>query len=201
MTEDRRLRIGGWAALVAAIIAPVEVVAVVLLTDGSPAVTPRMVALIEIARIGALLVAVIGLHGLFRSMAPSIAAPIRLLGALAAVIGIGVDLALLATVEPGSIADVLALAVSVLIGVWFIGGGAILMREGNGLARIGWTAELGGVGIILSALAITVRLTGPGAAGMTWTNWFQVLGLFVVVYLVRLWRYVVGGRMPGPGIL
>ena len=28
-----------------------------------------------------------------------------------------------------------------------------------------------------------------------------LIGLFVVVYLVRVWSYVVRGRLPGPGIL
>jgi hypothetical protein len=56
--------------------------------------------------------------------------------------------------------------------------------------------------MILTALAIAIPFAGPiGVTGTSLNDWYRILGLFVVVYLVRIWRYVVGGRLPGPGIL
>jgi hypothetical protein len=201
VTGDRRLRIGGWAALLVAILAPIEV-AVLFASAGlaDPYASPAVVT-VEIARLTALLAAVFGLDRLFRSLAPGAAPTLRVAGVVAATGVIVVDAVELAGFDTGVVGVLVTLAASALIGAWYIGGGAVLMREGGGLARIGWSAELGGLGVILSAITIAIGLAGPVGAGMTWTEWFTVLSLFVVVYLVRVWRYVVGGRLPGPGIL
>jgi hypothetical protein len=95
-----------------------------------------------------------------------------------------------------------ALPGDLLIGSWFLGGGLILLRSGRQLARIGWTAALGGAGLVLVALSVAVGFGGtPGVTGTALIDWFMLLGLFIVIYLVRIWRYVVGGRLPGPGIV
>ena len=76
------------------------------------------------------------------------------------------------------------------------------MRAGGAFVRIGWPAQLGGLGLILGAILVALAVDGPGGTtGPSLLNWFQLLGLFVVVYLVRVWSWVVRGRMPGPGIL
>ena len=63
-------------------------------------------------------------------------------------------------------------------------------------------AELGGLGQIVAGVLVAVGghrppavTVCPGSAGS------GSVGLFVVVYLVRVWLYVVRGRLPGPGIL
>jgi len=202
VTADRRLRIGAWAALLVAIAAPIEVAVAFLTADRPGSLDLDAMTALEIVRFGALLVAVVGLDPLFRSLAPDLARPVRFVGAVAALVLIATDVGGLAVGDLGAAGTLLSLAGSVLVGIWFIGGGAILMRHGGGLARIGWTAELGGFGNILTAVAISVSLTGPGVGGgLTWLEWFRILGLFVVVYLVRVWRYVIGGKLPGPGIL
>jgi hypothetical protein len=75
------------------------------------------------------------------------------------------------------------------------------MTAGRQLARVGWAAGLGGLGSILAAVAIAVPFGGPVGTGTSWLDWFLLAGLFVVVYLVRVWAYVVLGRLPGPGIV
>jgi hypothetical protein len=204
VTADRRLRIGGWAALLVAILAPLQLVALFLSAhDADPfAATPYL--LVETLRVGAILVAVIGLDALYRSIAPGVARFALVAGGLGASIGLIADAVTVGGVTAdslGTLDTVLFLAANVLIGVWFFAGGGILMREGGGLVRVGWTAELGGLGVIVTALAIATDFGGPIGSGSSWIDWFHLLGLFVVVYLVRIWRYVVGGKLPGPGIL
>ncbi len=77
------------------------------------------------------------------------------------------------------------------------------MSAGRDLARVGWPAELGGLGMIAGGDRDRHRrFGGPvGDSGTSSLDWFLLLSLFVIVYLVRIWRYVVGGRLLGPGIL
>ena len=202
MTSDRRLRIGGWAALLVALFVPLQFVLLFLGSrDPNPfSTTPYLV--VETARIVAAFVAVVGLDGLFRSIAPGPARFVLAVGSVAGVIGLASAGATFAGLPTGAIDTVLFLAANVLLGAWFLGSGGILMREGGGLARVGWTAELGGLGMILTAFAIAVPFGGVvGVTGTSIVDWFHILGLFVVIYLVRIWRYVVGGKLPGPGIL
>jgi hypothetical protein len=204
VTADRRLRIGGWAALLVAILAPLQLVVLfVVAHEAQPfAATPYL--LIETLRIGAILVAVVGLDGLYRSIAPGVARFALAAGCLGASVGLVADAVTFGGVAGGSLGaldTILFLAANILIGVWLFVGGGILMRRGGAFARLGWTAELGGLGAILTALAIATDFGGPIGSGSSWIDWFHLLGLFVVVYLVRIWRYVVGGKLPGPGIL
>jgi hypothetical protein len=202
VTPDRRLRIGGWAALLTAVLVPVEfVVLFAAAHDPDPLGTPAFVV-VETLRIIAALVAMVGLDRLFRSISPGAAPIVLLVGCAGAVIGILGDTAELVGIDTPALDIPIVLAANVLVGAWFIGGGAILMRAGGGLARIGWTAELGGLGMMLSGIAIAIPYAGPiGVTGTSLNDWYRILGLFVIVYLVRIWRYVVGGRLPGPGIL
>jgi hypothetical protein len=204
VTADRRLRIGGWAALLVAILLPFQLIVLFLAAHDPRPFATSPYLLVEAVRIAAVLVAVIGLDRLYRSIAPGAARFALAAGAIGASIGIVADAATIAGVggrASGSIETVVFLLANVLVGAWFFVGGGILMREGGGLLRIGWTAELGGLGTILTAVAIATGFGGPIGSGSSWIDWFHLLGLFVVVYLVRVWRYVVGGRLPGPGIL
>ena len=202
MTPDRRLLVGGWAALLTAVLVPVEfVVLFVVARDPDPLGTPAFVA-VETLRVGTALLAMVGLDRLFRSISPGAAPVVLVVGCAGAVIGILGGAAELLGIDTPALDIPVVLTTNILVGAWFIGGGAILMRQGGGLARIGWTAELGGLGMILTAIAIAIPFAGPiGVTGTSLNDWYRILGLFVVVYLVRIWRYVVGGRLPGPGIL
>lgn len=202
MTADRRLRFGGWAALATAVIAPIELVLVYVVASDALRRSSSIYGLLDATRLTCLLVAVIGLDALFRPIAPRGARLVVIAGSVGATTGIVVNAAGLAGVDaPVALAPGL-LAASVLVGTWFIGGGALLMRAGGAFARIGWPAELGGLGLILAAILVALAVQGPGGTtGPSLLNWFQLLSLFGIVYLVRIWFYVVRGRLPGPGIV
>jgi hypothetical protein len=202
VTADRRLWIGGWAALLTALMIPVEfVVLFAVAHEPDPLGAPAFVVAETLRVVGAL-VAIVGLDLLFRSLAPGGARIVLWIGSGGAAVGILAGVTDLVGVDTAVIDVPVFLAANVLLGAWFIGGGSILMREGGGLARIGWTAELGGLGMILTGTALATGFGGTiGQTGTSLNDWFRILGLFVVVYLVRIWRYVVGGRLPGPGIL
>ncbi len=208
MTADRRLRIGGWAALLVAVVAPLRIVALWIAAgaagpDGAAdpwATQPYL--FVDVLRIVAVLVAIVGLDGLFRSFEPPAARTLLIVGAIGAGLGLAADVAVVAGLRPSILETVLALAADVLIANWFIGGGLVLIRAGRQWARIGWTACIGGIGLILAALSAAVGFGGPvGVTGTSLIDWFLLIGLFVVIYLVRVWRFVIGGRMPGPGLV
>jgi hypothetical protein len=208
VTADRRLRIGGWAALLVAVLAPLQMVALWLdvsafdlLTAPDPWSSQPYLAL-DVVRAVAVLVAAVGLDGLFRSLDPSAARTVLRLGVAGTILGLVADTTLIGGLRLGAAESLVALPGDLLIAAWFLGGGLILLRSGGQLARIGWTAALGGAGLVLVAISVAVRFGGtPGVTGTALIDWFMLLGLFVVIYLVRIWRYVVGGRMPGPGIV
>ena len=201
MTVDSRLRIGAWAALLVAILAPLQIVATFLAAhDADPLGSPSMRAL-GAARVAAMLVAAIGLDGLFRSIASSPARVVLACGVAGSAGILGLDALELGGLPSGALDTMLALIAAVLLAAWFIGGGAILISAGGDLARIGWPAQLGGLGIVAAGVAIAFRFGGPVGTGTSSIDWFFLLGLFVIVYLVRIWRYVVGGRLPSPGVL
>lgn len=201
MTADRRLQIGGWAALLVAALAPLQVIALFLEASAPDPFATLPYLLVEVARVSVLLVAVLGLDRLYRPIAPDAARTASTVGVLGAVVGIVADLTLIVGVALEPMTTIALLGANVLVGGWFLLGGGILMREGGGLLRVGWTAELGGVGVIVTALAIAAGFGGPVGTGRSWIDWFHLLSLFVVIYLVRVWSYVVRGRLPGPGIL
>ena len=211
MTADRKLQIGGWAALLVAILAPLEFVAVRVWPVTSEA--PLIAALVALSSaLGlALLVAAIGLDGLFRSIAPGQASRVLAIGIAGATLDLGLSagswIAALAADPSGSrvAATVwLGLLSGLLVGLWFFLGGAVVMAGGHGLARIGWSGMVGGGAMILAAVAVATRFgtaTAGGPDELSLRDWLHLIGLFVVLYLVRTWRYVVGGRLPAPGIL
>ncbi len=201
MTSDRRLRIGGWAALLVAVLAPLQVAALFLVSHDTDPFATTPVLVIGAIRLAAAGTAIFGLDVLFRSIAPDPARLILRLGLAGAAVALALDLVALVGIRIGSLDTLLGLLASALLGVWFIGGGAILMSRGNGLARVGWTAELGGLGTIVGAILIALPFGGTVGTGQSWIDWFLLLGLFVVIYLVRVWSYVVRGRLPGAGIL
>ena len=206
MTADRRLRIGGWAALLVAIVAPLRIVAL-WIAAGAAGTTivadpwaTQPYLLVDFVRMLAVFVAIVGLDGLFRSFEPPAARTLLIVGGIGAGFGLAADVAIAAGLRPSILETLLALAGEILIANWFIGGGLVLIRAGRQWARIGWTACLGGIGLILTALSAAVGFGGEvGVTGTSLIDWFLLIGLFVVIYLVRVWRFVVGGRMPGPG--
>ncbi|HUQ78418.1 MAG TPA: hypothetical protein VM427_06070 [Patescibacteria group bacterium] len=208
MTADRRLRIGGWAALLVAIVAPLRIVALWTAVGstgtagaGDPwATQPYLI--VDLVRIVGVLVAIVGLDGLFGSFEPSSARMLLVVGGVGAGLGLAADVTTAAGLRPSVLETVLVLAGDVLIAAWFIGGGLVLVRAGRQWARVGWTACLGGIGQVLAAGSAAVGFGGPvGVTGTSLIDWFLLIGLFVVIYLVRVWRFVVGGRMPGPGLV
>jgi hypothetical protein len=202
VTADRRLRIGGWAALVLAIAAPLRIAALWTASTAADPWTSQPYLAVEAVRVVAALVAVIGLDGLFRDRDAVAARRVLAVGALGAGLSILVDGAILLGARLGGAQTLLVLAGDVLIAAWFIGACMILLGAGGVWVRIGWTAGLGGIGQILAAVAASVGFGGPmGVTGTSLIDWFLLSGLFVVVFLVRIWRYVVGGRLPGPGVL
>ena len=201
MNVNGRLGVGAWAALVVAILAPLQVAATFLAArDTDPLGSPSVQAL-GAARVVAILVAVIGLHRLFTSVAPLPARVVLCCGIAGAAGILGLDAFHSVGLHVGTLDTMLALVATTLIGVWVMGGGAILMLAGRDLARVGWPAQLAGLGTIAAGFAIATRFGGPVGTGTSSIDWFLLLSLFVIVYLVRIWRYVVGGRLPGPGIL
>jgi hypothetical protein len=201
VTADRRLRIGGWAALVAAVVTPIQLALLFLAATAVDPATSRPYVLAEMLRMAALFVAVAGLDDVFRRRDPVIADRIRFCGLLGCGINLALDAALLAGFGPTWF-DLLALPPGVLLGVWFLGAGLLLLGAGGALARIGWTALAGGLSAILAAIGAVLPLGGEiGETGHSFRDYFVMLGLLAVVFLVRIWRYVVGGRLPAPGIL
>jgi hypothetical protein len=99
VTSHRRLRIGGWAALLVAIAAPIEAVVAGFTTARSGAMDLTAISVVEIMRFTVLLIAVVGLDPLFRSLAPDTARPVRIVGVVAAISLIASDVAQLATGE------------------------------------------------------------------------------------------------------
>ena len=201
MIVDSRLRMGAWAALVVAILAPLQVVAAFLVAHEADPLGSPPVQAIGVARVAAILVAAIGLNRLFGSIAPSPARVVLASGVAGAAGILGLDALELLGLPLGALDTILGLVAAVLLGAWFIAGGAILISAGGDFARIGWPAQLGGLGTIAAALALATRFGGPVGTGTSSIDWFLLLSLFVIVYLVRIWRYVVGGRLPSPGVL
>jgi len=202
VTADRRLRIGGWAALATAIIAPLELALIFVESGGTRRPGPSLYLVTDVSRFACLLAAVAGLDALFRRIAPRGANVVVIAGSIGAGLGIVAGVALLAGIDAPVVQTIAVLLASLLAAVWFVGGGGILMHAGGGLARIGWPAQLGGLGLVLAATFVALSISGPGGtSGPSLLNWFQLVGLFVIVYLVRIWFYVVRGRLPGPGVL
>jgi hypothetical protein len=209
VTADRRLQVGGWAALFVAILLPFQFIAVrIWPITSEPSVVAGLVTLSSLASL-ATLGAAIGLHGVVRSIAPGQASRVLAF----AIVGAGLDLGLVAGSwvvagdRPGSGSGAivgLELVADILVGLWFFVGGAVVMAGDRDLARIGWSGMIGGAAMILATFAVATRFGGSTAGGpdeLPIRDWFHLLGLFVVLYLVRIWRYVVGGRLPAPGIL
>jgi hypothetical protein len=213
VTADRRLQAGGWAALLVAILAPLQFVVVRVWPGTTQTAFVVGLLALEFALDLGLLVAAIGLDGLFRPIAPVQASRVRAAGIVGAALALGLMVGdwiavLAAMVGDGSGPSVVALGwllplSSLLTGLWFFLGGTIVMA-GGGLARIGWSGMVGGGAMILATVAVGLRLgsaTGGAPDELSLRDWFHLIGLFVVIYLVRIWRYVVGGRLPAPGIL
>ena len=213
MTADRRLQVGGWAALLIAVLLPLEFVAVRILPVGLDGAVNVGVLTLSSTRLLATLVAVIGLDGWLRSIAPGSATRVLAVGVAGSALGIVLEVwTWFVLTVPGfagaGFGNVLATwsaaLAGILIGLWFFLGGAIVLNGGHGLARVGWPGMIGGGAMILAAVTVAMRFgtaTGRGPDELSLRDWFHLIGLFVVLYLIRTWRYVVGGRLPAPGIL
>ncbi len=211
MTVDRRLQVGGWAALLVAIMAPLQFIVVRVWPDSSEAAVIVAVLALFVALDLALLVAAIGLDGLFRPIAPVQASRVRAAGVVGAIVDLGLIAWSWIAAPAGDPSGAgrpamiwLGPVAGVVVGLWFFLGGAIVMAGGRELARIGWPGMIGGGAMILVAITVALHFgtaTGRGPDELSLRDWLGLIGLFVVLYLVRIWRYVVGGRLPAPGIL
>ncbi len=211
MTADQRLRIGGWAALLVAIVLPIQFVAAFVWPATSDPVVINGILVLEVLGMVATIAAVVGLDRLFGPFDQRRARRVLVIGLVGSVLSLAVLFAdvtgSVAMVVGGSVPrfgpiGVLIVAARILVALWFVGGGLILLSESRDMIRIGWSAVIGGAGMILSAVASAVRFGGtPGVTGTALIDWFHLIGLFVIIYLVRVWRLVVGGRLPGPGVV
>src|SRR4029079_5185569 len=88
---DFRLRIGAWAALLVALIAPLQVGASLAASSGADPAHSPVYVVVEATRILAVLVAILGLHVLFRSTAERPADVVRAIGIAGAALGLALD--------------------------------------------------------------------------------------------------------------
>lgn len=193
------MQIGGWAALLAAVAIPLEVAAV-LVAQGSieeRLASPLFVAA-ESVRLFGFLVAAIGLDQWLREIHSR-------LGSAAMIAGVtGAGLGLVTAGWPSSAFDtVIVVVINGAIGSWLILAGAVVGRAGGDLRRIGWVGQLGGLGMLLTIASVLLyggvpsqRWSGPGLF-----DYAQVLGVFAVVFLIRIWRFAAFGRLPHPGLI
>ena len=119
-------------------------------------------------------------------------------GAAATVVG---DLVVLSGSTAGSNLTWLSIVSNVAIGTWLIVAGTILGRD-DAFRRIGWMGQLGGAGTLLFVLSfIPLPIPSQSAAGPGLYDYARILGLFGIVFLVRVWRFAALGKLPGPGLI
>lgn len=201
MTRTTRTQIGGWGALLAAVAIPLEILTLVI---ASGPVDERLSSLpftaAEAIRTTGLLVAVVGLDQWLREIQPRLAFAALVAGILGAGLGLFADAMVVAGMSSSSFDLVIFVAANTAIGCWYILTGAVLSRADEDLRRIGWVGQLGGVGSIL-ATALLASGIQSAVRAPSWLDYAQLLGVFAIVFLVRIWRYAALGRLPGPGLI
>jgi hypothetical protein len=208
VSPARRRQIGGWAALIVALVVPLQAL-VLVSTSGSELNTSSLAFLaVEIVRAVALLVAAWGLHELYRSLDPRWSMAVLKTGVIASLATATLDLGLITGligadwIDSGS-GRILVLAINVLGALWYLGAGLLLARSNLDVRRLSTAAQFGGLGGLLGSISLYLSGMSPeiGEAEQSILRYAQLLGLFVAVYLIRIWRYATAGRLPGPGLI
>jgi hypothetical protein len=204
VNRTNRTQIGGWAALLAAVAIPLEIAALFVATGpiGDRLMSPLVIAA-EVVRILGILVAAVGLHPWLHEIDRRFANAALVAGVGGAAAGLSLDTLLLAGMPPSAIDVVLGLAIQLAIGTWFVLAGTTVARGGAELGRIGWVGQMGGAGWLLAgaSLYLPVELPSQQGGGPSLSGYAQVLAVFAVAFLVRLWRYVAFGKLPGRGLI
>jgi hypothetical protein len=187
VTADLRLRIGAWAALVAAFLGPITVLAAVRMVPSPSDVTTIALVILGLQAL-ALLVAVIGLRDLLDHLSRNVALAVLAAGAAGSVSYLVADGVFLVS-GPSTVPQIVALVGRVLLAVWMVGT-AIAVGRGNGgrTATLGW---LIGGGQLVTAVAVIAGL--ENLAG-----WNFLVGTGEVVYLILLWRFALAALRPDP---
>jgi hypothetical protein len=197
------MKVGGWAALFAAVAPPFGIAALFVGAESleDPFASPQFIAA-EAARAIGLLIASIA----FAAWLQELDRPFGLVATVAGVTGTGIalvsDASSLLRAQSSWFDLVAFIAVNVAIALWFIFAGAAIDKAGGVLGRIGWVAQFGGVGTLLATSAIAIASEVPvQGAERTLFGYAGILGAFGVLFLVRLWRFASLGRLPGAGLI
>ena len=204
MTRTTRIKVGGWAALIAAVAIPFEVAA--LLSATGPVdqrLTSPFLAAAEAVRVLGLLVAAIALSGWLHDIDPRLAPVASFAGIAGSGLALLADAAVLLDLPSNDFAPVVFVLVNAGIGCWFILAGSIITRAGDEYRRVGSVGQLGGAGWLLASVGSLLFSQLPvEAGGGPWlVPYALILSLFGVLFLVRLWQAVALGRYPGPGVI
>ncbi len=202
VAHARSRKVAGWTALIAALAILLQIAAVLAGTGTVEERLSRPTFLVsEAIRALAELATVVGIHGWLQEEKPR-----RALVALAAG-GLGASVVIASNALTLAGADVSLLDVPVFVsanvgfGLWLIIAGGIVSGMDVRLRRIGWAGQLGGAGSLL-AMALLLVGEGPNVVGaQSWFSYAQVLTIFAIVFMVRLWRYLALGRLPDPGLI
>lgn len=194
-----RRRIGGWAALAIALTIPLLVVGVAASRDGTDPSASTPILVVEIVRGTAIAVAAWGLDALYRQL--SAQHGIVLATGLVAGIGIvALDVLLLVGLLKTPMDDPFTIVLNACLGAWYVGSGLILAAGGPTFRRIGLTAQVGGVGTLLAtATTILLVLDVLPTVARSGLQVATLLGLFSLVFVVRIWWTVGLDRQPPGG--
>jgi hypothetical protein len=187
VTADLRLRIGAWAALVAALLGPLTVLAAVLMVRSPSDVTTIALVFTGLQAL-ALLVAVLGLRELLDHLSRNAALAVLAAGVAGSVGYLVADGVFLVS-GPSTGPQIVALVGRVLLAVWIVGS-AIAVRRGNGgrTATLGWFVGAGQMVTVVGVIVGLDRLAG----------WNFLVGTGEVVYLILLWRFALAALRPDP---
>jgi hypothetical protein len=199
VNRTNRTQIGGWAALVAALAIPIKFGGVIA---GSGSIEERLSSTLfvgaEMLQTVALLVAVIGLDPWFREGQPRLGHLALAAGVAGPSLAIAADGLTMLGWLTTPIDLLIFVAVNAAIAAWFIIAGAIVAGFGGEFRRIGWVGQFGGAGTLLTTSLLAVGFAPEGSGLQSWYVYAQLLQVFVIVFLVRLWRFAALGRLPGP---
>jgi hypothetical protein len=197
------MKVGGWAALFAAV-APLFGIAALFVGAESlddPLASPQFITA-EAARAIGLLIASIA----FAAWLQELDRPFGLVATVAGVTGTGIALVSDASSLLGAQSSwfdlVVLIAANVAIALWLIFAGAAIGKAGGELGRVGWVGQLGGVGTLLATFGLVISGQVPiEGLDRTLIGYAGFLGLFGVIFLVRLWGFASLGRLPGAGLI
>jgi len=202
MTEtirDRAFRIGGFAALVAAAAIPVKIVATLIeLKTVTAGGLPKLALFVEAVEFGALVLVAFTL----RRWMGEISRPLALLMLGAGVAGFAVGaLANLVLVAGAPMSDDLDTATSFVAAagaaIWLLVGGTLIGRDDSQVPKLGWIGQVGGFGLLISAVEVVLPPEMQARLASGNLPLFVLLaGIFVLLYLVRLGRFMAFGHIP-----